>query len=135
MSKIVMKNVKINAKNGGTIKNYESVEMDSVEMNFTESSIDFLTDENVAILRSAIQSMSGEEVIALAKELGSSEASEQEALLKKSKLKVILGYVKDIKPGKIQCITRPASLAHAKGRMGWTSFHSAAAGGVSFVNH
>ena len=98
MSKIVMKNVKINAKSGGTIKNYESVEMDNVEMNFTESSIDFLTDENVAILRSAIQSMSGEDVIALAKELGSSEPSEQETILKKSKLKVILGYVKDIKP-------------------------------------
>ena len=28
-------------------------------------------------------------------------------------------------------LTRPASLAHAKIRMGWTSFHSAAAGCVS----
>ncbi len=97
MAKIILKNVKMTAPNGGTIRNYESVEMDNVEMNFSENAIDFLTDENVAIFREAVKSMTGQEIVELAKEL-LSKPGEEISVIRKSKLSKISGYIKEVKP-------------------------------------
>lgn len=69
MAKVIMNNVKIKAANGGSIKNYESVEMNEVEMEFTDRSIEFITDENVAIFRESVKGMTPNEVVSLAKVL------------------------------------------------------------------
>jgi len=93
-----MQNVKIKAANGGSIKNYESVEMNDVEMEFTGSSIDFVTDEKVAIFRNDIKAMTPNEIVSLAKALQKQSPEIQKSVLKKSKLSKALGYVKEVKP-------------------------------------
>jgi len=93
-----MQNVKIKAANGGSIKNYESVEMNDVEMEFTGSSIVFITDENVAVFRNAIKAMTPNEIVDLAKALQIESPENQKLVLKKSKLSKALGYVKEVKP-------------------------------------
>jgi len=98
MAKIIMQNVKIKAANGGSIKNYESVEMNEVEMEFTGNSIDFVTDENVAIFRDAVKGMTPNEIVDLAKALQNQSTEKQESAIKKSKLSKALGYVKEVKP-------------------------------------
>jgi hypothetical protein len=98
MAKIIMQNVKIKAANGGSIKNYESVEMNGVEMEFTGNAIDFVTDENVAIFRDAVKTMTPSEIIDLAKALQNQSTESQESVIKKSKLSKVLGYVKEVKP-------------------------------------
>jgi hypothetical protein len=98
MAKIIMQNVKIKAANGGSIKNYESVEMNDVEMEFTGNAIDFVTDENVAIFRDAVKTMTPNEIVDLAKALQKKSPGNQKAVIEKSKLSKVLGCVKEIKP-------------------------------------
>jgi len=98
MAEFKMQNVKIKAINGGSIKNYQSVELDEVEMEFTGNSIDFLIDENVAIFRDAVKTMTPNEIVDLAKALQNQPSEKQEIAIKKSKLSKALGYVKEVKP-------------------------------------
>lgn len=93
-----MQNVKIKAADGGSIKNYESVEMNGVEMDFTGKSIGFVTDENVAIFRDVVKTMTPSEIVDLAKALKNESTESQEFIIKKSKLSKVLIYVKEVKP-------------------------------------
>lgn len=93
-----MHNVKIEAPNGGLIKNYESVEMNEVEMKFSENSIDFIVDEKVAIFRETVKSMSSAEIVELAKALQGKSEQIQKDMLKKSKFSTMLEYAKELKP-------------------------------------
>lgn len=98
MAKIIMHNVKIEATNGGSIKNYESVELNDVEMKFSENAIDFITDEKVAIFRETVKSMNGAEILELAKALQGQSEEIQKDILKKSKFSTMLEYAKELKP-------------------------------------
>jgi hypothetical protein len=98
MAKIIMNNVKITATNGGSIKNYDSVEINNSEMNFTGNNIDFHTDEALAIIREVIASGHQENLTEIIKLLKLSEPSKQVDVVKKSFLSKFLTGVKDAKP-------------------------------------
>jgi len=98
MAKIIMNNVRITGKSGGTIKNYESIEMTDVVMNFTDSNIDYITEENVAIFQEAVKTMDSQDLIKLVFELKKASASEQKQIIEKSKLQKLVGTAKDLTP-------------------------------------
>lgn len=52
MAKFIMKNVKINATNGGKVEGYETVGIDDSELSFKEKSIDFTAKKEHEIKRS-----------------------------------------------------------------------------------
>lgn len=97
MSKIIMNNVRIKAINGGSIRNYETIKLDDVDMEFSENSINFIIDEKVAILREVVESMKDSEIIELAKVLEGADEKKQKEILLNTKFSVLLGYAKDIK--------------------------------------
>lgn len=98
MSKIVMQNVIVNAKSGGTIRNYDSVEISDSELNFEEESINFETDERVAILKSMIESIDKKDLLELATKLQLSPVEQHQEILKGSKLKKALALFNSVKP-------------------------------------
>ena len=98
MAKIILNNVRITGKSGGTIKNYESVEITDSVLEFSERSIDFITDENVAIFRDAIKVMGSEDLIKLAAELKKASPSEQKKIIEKSKFQKLVSTAKDLAP-------------------------------------
>ncbi|PHR31141.1 MAG: hypothetical protein COA38_08845 [Fluviicola sp.] len=98
MAKIKMTNVKINATNGGTIKNYDSIEYDNVEMNFTNNNIEYITDESVAILDKVKNSIDSHEILELIKTLKLAKPEEQEKIIKKSFFSKFIKGLKDVKP-------------------------------------
>ena len=98
MAKIKMTNVKINATNGGTIKNYESVEYENVEMTFTDKNIDYITDESIAILEKVRNSVDSKDMVELIKNLKIADPEKREELVKKSFFSKFVKKVKDINP-------------------------------------
>jgi hypothetical protein len=97
MSKIIMNNVTVHAKSGGSIKNCD-VEMTNTQLNFTEDNIDISTDESVAIVQSIVESGYQSDLVKLVSLLKSTPEAEQEQVVKASALSKFLTGVKDFKP-------------------------------------
>lgn len=93
-----MDNVTINAKSGGSITNYE-VDIKNSEFNFSERGIDFKNDELVAIVEAIISSGQQDQLVAVIKQIKSSESIEAaETAIKDSPLKQFFKNVKDFAP-------------------------------------
>ena len=81
MAKFIMNNCIINAKNGGTVKNYEHVEITDTELNFTEDAINILIDEHVAIINNIIESGYKDDLVEIIQALKTAESGDQEKIL------------------------------------------------------
>ncbi|WJJ96568.1 hypothetical protein [Algibacter luteus] len=98
MAKIKLDNVKIIATNGGSIKNYNDVEITNSSMEFKESGIDFTMDESIVIIEELAKKGYKKQISELIETLKESKPEEREEIVKKSFLTKALNKVKDFKP-------------------------------------
>jgi hypothetical protein len=98
MSKIKIDNVKIVAKNGGSIKNYDNIEITNSSMDFEQNGIDISMDESVAIIQKLADYGYKKQISDLIIKLKKSEPAEREEIVKKSFLTKVLKGIRNIKP-------------------------------------
>jgi len=93
-----MDNVKVTAKNGGSIKNYE-VEIRNSEFIFEENNMDFSVDEFVATVDSIIDAGLKDQLVSVIQALKGSNTPEKSAeIIKGSSLSKFFKTAKDSKP-------------------------------------
>ena len=95
MSKVIMDNVKITAKSGGTLKNVDLIVKNS-EFTFSESSFDVSTDESVAIVQELIKSGMQDQLVAVIRALKESSPEHHQEIVSKSFLSKYRPTLKDV---------------------------------------
>ena len=98
MAKFKMTNVKITATDGGSVHNYDDVEITDSTLIFEAKNIDFTRDESLAIIDKLVEAGYKEQISEIIKKLDGANFKEQEDIIKKSFLTKVITGVKEIVP-------------------------------------